>query len=148
MGLHRAASGADGGAGGPGVSLRIELVQLTGSLGLHDCAYRLLDVDDLVTNTAGAELGPLAAPAVAADRLRRAGVPAERVTARRRLLGVVIDAFVVGKVLGEDSVAGRFSSGSDLLTPLALGVPGFAFLVLLPVASGGNHSGPPWSTRS
>lgn len=36
-----------------GLSLAIELTQLTGIWGVYDCAYRIFDVDDLMTNTAG-----------------------------------------------------------------------------------------------
>ena len=43
--------------GGLGVSLAIELTQGTGLWGLAPCPYRLADVDDLMTNTAGAVLG-------------------------------------------------------------------------------------------
>ena len=39
------------------VSLSIELTQGTGLWGLAPCPYRLADVDDLLTNTAGAMLG-------------------------------------------------------------------------------------------
>ena len=40
-----------------GVSLAIELTQGTGLWGLAPCPYRLADVDDLLTNTAGGVLG-------------------------------------------------------------------------------------------
>lgn len=38
-------------------SLLIETTQLTGDWGLYPCAYRLFDVDDLITNTVGALIG-------------------------------------------------------------------------------------------
>ena len=45
------------------VSLLIEVTQLTGVWGVYPCAYRLFDVDDLLTNTLGAFLGAvLSAP--------------------------------------------------------------------------------------
>lgn len=40
-------------------SLVIETTQLTGIWGVYDCAYRLFDVDDLLTNTGGALIGSL-----------------------------------------------------------------------------------------
>lgn len=40
-----------------GISLAIELTQGTGLWGLAPCPYRLADVDDLITNTAGGMLG-------------------------------------------------------------------------------------------
>ena len=42
---------------GLAVSLLIEVTQLTGVWGVYPCAYRLFDVDDLLTNTLGALLG-------------------------------------------------------------------------------------------
>lgn len=39
------------------VSLLVETMQLTGTLGVFPCAYRLFDVDDLVWNTSGALAG-------------------------------------------------------------------------------------------
>lgn len=38
-------------------SLLIETTQLTGIWGIYPCAYRLFDVDDLITNTLGGILG-------------------------------------------------------------------------------------------
>lgn len=38
-------------------SLLIETTQLTGIWGIYPCAYRLFDVDDLITNTLGGALG-------------------------------------------------------------------------------------------
>lgn len=38
-------------------SLLIETTQLTGFWGYFPCAYRIFDVDDLMTNTTGALLG-------------------------------------------------------------------------------------------
>ena len=42
---------------GFGVSLLFELTQGTGLWGVYPCPYRLFDVDDLLTNTAGGALG-------------------------------------------------------------------------------------------
>ena len=90
---------------GLGTSLLIELTQLTGVWFAYPCAYRLFDVDDLVTNTAGALLGALLAPALALVPLQHRfddpGRP-RRVTAWRRLLGMASDVAVgqgVGLVL-------------------------------------------------
>lgn len=46
-------------------SLLIETTQYTGLWGIYDCGYRAADVDDLLTNTAGALVGALVAPIVA-----------------------------------------------------------------------------------
>jgi glycopeptide antibiotics resistance protein len=42
---------------GFGLSLSIELTQLTGVWGLYACAYRKFDADDLILNTLGAAIG-------------------------------------------------------------------------------------------
>lgn len=76
---------------GFGVSLVVELTQLTGVWGLYPCAYRVFDVDDLITNTAGALLGSLLAllaPRRAAPDEPDAPRP---VTRGRRILAMVCD---------------------------------------------------------
>lgn len=49
---------------GFGVSLFVELTQLTGNWGTFPCAYRLFDVDDLIGNTGGTMIGFALAPLV------------------------------------------------------------------------------------
>src|SRR5699024_11965483 len=49
---------------GLAVSVLVETTQYTGVFGLVGCAYRVADVVDLLTNTAGAMLGALLAPVV------------------------------------------------------------------------------------
>jgi glycopeptide antibiotics resistance protein len=73
----------------------IETTQLTGVWGLYPCAYRVFDVDDMITNTTGALLGSLTALVVPA-RLR--GVPRlpdadqpRPVTRGRRALAMLCD---------------------------------------------------------
>lgn len=48
------------------VSLFFEITQLTGIYGIYNCAYRLFDVDDLMSNTFGGIIGFFIAPAVLA----------------------------------------------------------------------------------
>ncbi|TCP45772.1 VanZ like protein [Tamaricihabitans halophyticus] len=88
---------------GLAVSLVVELTQLTGVWGLYECAYRVFDVSDLLTNTTGAFLGSLIALAVV-RRARPVGSPAlGRVTAGRRFLGMLCDLlflFLAGAVVG------------------------------------------------
>ncbi|MBP1806060.1 VanZ family protein [Rubellimicrobium aerolatum] len=55
---------------GMGLTLAVELTQLTGIWGLYPCAYREFNVDDLMTNVLGVLLG-----FVAARRSRRVGAP-------------------------------------------------------------------------
>jgi len=92
---------------GFGVSLVIETTQLTGVWGLYPCAYRVFDVDDLLTNTVGAVLGSVLALIV--PRRIRGGVPTDAaaaphsVTRGRRVLAMVCDglgATLVGGAVG------------------------------------------------
>ncbi|SFJ56288.1 VanZ family protein [Celeribacter neptunius] len=46
---------------GFGLSLAVEICQLTGTFGLYPCPYRTFEVDDLILNTAGAFCGALLA---------------------------------------------------------------------------------------
>ncbi len=81
------------------VSLLIEVTQLTGVWGAYPCAYRLFDVDDLLTNTLGAFLGAAVTYPYAARRRRRLGTARRalptRVTAGRRLAASLSDVLFV-----------------------------------------------------
>ncbi|MHC2998288.1 VanZ family protein [Microbacterium sp. HJ5] len=81
---------------GLGLSAFIELTQLTGVWSLYPCAYRVFDVDDLVTNTVGAMIGSLLALSVPRHHRgmgRAADADRPRpVTRARRLLGMACDA--------------------------------------------------------
>jgi glycopeptide antibiotics resistance protein len=77
-------------------SLLIELTQYTGIWGIYSCAYRLADVDDVMTNTLGAVIGAVLGPVVLAwmpgERALRAARGNPRpVTVWRRWLGMAID---------------------------------------------------------
>jgi glycopeptide antibiotics resistance protein len=76
---------------GLAISLLIETTQLTGVWGAFPCAYRLFDTGDLVTNTAGAALGSLAA--LPFLRHRETALPhhIREITLSRRLLGMLCD---------------------------------------------------------
>ncbi|MEE2570321.1 VanZ family protein [Pseudarthrobacter sp. J64] len=81
---------------GAAASVLIELTQFTGLWGLYDCAYRVGDVDDLITNTLGALIGALFAPLLLWFMPQRKELLATRgrsrpVTVWRRWLGMVID---------------------------------------------------------
>ncbi|MDQ1129896.1 VanZ family protein [Microbacterium sp. SORGH_AS_0888] len=80
---------------GLGTSLFIETTQLTGVWGLYPCAYRVFDVDDLLTNTTGALLGSIAGFVVPARHRGLAVTPdaddPDPVTRRRRLLAMLCD---------------------------------------------------------
>ncbi|MGO2660267.1 VanZ family protein [Mycetocola reblochoni] len=117
-------------------SLLIELTQLTGLWGVYSCAYRVFDVDDLIANTGGALLGSLIALPVFAFSGPASERVARPVTAGRRLVGMVVDVFIIGAagfVLtlgirtpvylsgGElDAIPSALSDATGLWIPLAL----------------------------
>lgn len=92
FGLRTATATAVGG----GISLLVEITQLTGVWFTYPCPYRWFDVDDLIANTCGAFLGAVLARAVRMTSLSSAD-PARprRVTAERRLLGMCCDVVVL-----------------------------------------------------
>lgn len=87
-----------------GLSLFFELTQVTGLYGIFDYPYRLFDVDDLLSNTAGGLLGYLAAQWFAArlprtDRLdERMDLSKHRVSYTRRAVAFLIDWWVLTPV--------------------------------------------------
>lgn len=88
-----------------GVSLAIETTQGTAIWGLAPCAYRLADVDDLMTNTAGGLVGwfiGLALVRVLPDARPTRVDDDDLPTRRRRALGFVLDlwTYVLLSTLG------------------------------------------------
>ena len=83
---------------GFGTSLLIEATQLTGVWGVFPCASRFFEVDDLITNTAGAVIGSILSivlvwpqrPAYGTTREARPARP-RHVTVGRRWMGLVCD---------------------------------------------------------
>ena len=78
-------------------SLAIETLQYTGLLGIYPCAIRIADVDDVITNTLGALVGAVLAPAFlwwmpSAKRASEKRLQPRNVTAWRRWTGMAIDA--------------------------------------------------------
>lgn len=78
-------------------SLAIESLQYTGLLGIYPCAIRVADVDDVITNTLGALIGALLAPAFlwwmpSAKRASEKRLQPRKVTVWRRWTGMAIDA--------------------------------------------------------
>ncbi|NUT47175.1 MAG: VanZ family protein, partial [Saccharothrix sp.] len=84
---------------GLGLSLAIEVVQYTGNLGAFPCPYRIADVDDLISNTAGALLGWMIAPVAlvvpAVPHPDASTAPPGTVTVPRRLLGLAVDVITL-----------------------------------------------------
>ena len=159
---------------GLGVSLLIEVTQGTGLWGLYPCPYRLADVDDLITNTAGALLGwgigtlvrrrwPLREPPARTDLAPP--------TVRRRLLAAGLDvvlivvaavgidlvlAFVAASRGIEDqtarsaAVAVQYAVGVLLLLLLPLlrqdrASPGQLTVLLAPITRDTHEPAPAWS---
>ena len=88
-----------------GVSLAIETTQGTAIWGLAPCAYRMADVDDLITNTAGGLIGwfiGLALVRILPDARPVRVDDDEPPTRRRRALGFVLDlwTYVLLSTLG------------------------------------------------
>jgi hypothetical protein len=78
---------------GLGISLLIEVTQLTGLWFSFPCPYRVFDVDDVIANTLGALLGGLV-PLRPLGRSPRASA-SRAITAGRRLLGMCCDGLVL-----------------------------------------------------
>ncbi|WP_314503090.1 VanZ family protein [uncultured Microbacterium sp.] len=101
------------------LSLLIETTQLTGVWGIYPCAYRLFDVEDLITNTLGALLGGILSLAIPLRLRARSGevddARAPRpVSAARRLVGMTCD--VLSVVLGSLAVGVILSLVDFLIT--------------------------------
>ncbi|MFJ1916839.1 VanZ family protein [Streptomyces sp. NPDC088147] len=124
---------------GFGVALFFEVTQGTGLWGAYPCPYRLFDVDDLVTNSAGAAIGWMAAGPLA-RALPTLGAKGPRVRAHepvpfgRRLTALVVDIAGCAIVAWGVSIVARYGVGahpSPLLIPLLVCVCWFAVLPFL-----------------
>lgn len=78
-------------AAGLGISLIVELTQLTGVWGVYPCAYRVFDVDDLLTNTVGAVIGSILALLIPRRPVSEEPDAPRPVTRGRRILAMVCD---------------------------------------------------------
>lgn len=87
-------------------SLLIELTQYTGVWGIYECAYRVLDVDDLITNTTGAVLGSLLSALFVSRTVRQRALP-DHVSRGRRWMGMALDALVMTGIAFTVNVAWR-----------------------------------------
>lgn len=86
---------------GLGLSAFIETTQLTGVWGLYACAYRVFDVDDMLTNTTGAVVGSILSLVVPRRHRGMAQAPdadqPRPVTRGRRVIAMLCD--VLGIIL-------------------------------------------------
>ncbi|WP_030429635.1 VanZ family protein, partial [Allokutzneria albata] len=104
---------------GFGVSLLIELTQLTGNWFIFECPYRIADVDDLIANTLGTAFGVLLAPLLrflGGPKTTLAAEEPRPVTTGRRLLGMLVDLVSV-TVLG-----GALATTANLVAHFGFGV--------------------------
>ena len=135
---------------GAAVSLLVELTQLTGVWFLFPCAYRLFDIDDLITNTVGTLIGAtVVAPMLRAlpgqDTARQAETP-QPVTTSRRLLGMLCDVLAVMLTASALHMLVRFVLSSaepgNLLVSTAWLIPAIGQFALIwcTGASLGEHS--------
>ena len=86
---------------GAGVSLLIELTQLTGDWGLYPCAYRFFSTTDLITNTIGAAIGVFCAPLlrlVPGQATPDTQTELRRVISRRRFLAALCNVALIAAV--------------------------------------------------
>ena len=82
---------------GLATSAFIEASQYTGLFGIYPCSIRVADVDDIMTNTLGALLGAILAPALlwwmpSGRELTAKRLAPRPVTAGRRWIGMLLDA--------------------------------------------------------
>jgi glycopeptide antibiotics resistance protein len=138
------------------VSLLIESTQYTGIWGLYECAYRVADVDDVITNTAGAAIGALIAPIIlgwmpSARALRATRDRARPITVWRRWFGMVLDAFAVNLsitvlslvfVVPRVLLTGATGTANDPTLPevLSIGAGTVVLVIVLPALIGSGAS--------
>lgn len=132
-------------------SLLVETTQLTGLWGVYPCAYRFFSVGDLLHNTIGAVIGSALALLVtrrpASIRSRGEGVrPPARLTAMRRLLGMLCDVllFAVVSVLAGLALdvfgAGRVGDAGETSIGTVIGLLAYLVPLLLTGTSPGESA--------
>jgi hypothetical protein len=135
---------------GAGISLVIELTQLTGDWGLYPCAYRFFSTSDLITNTIGAGIGAVCAPLlrlVPGQSTPTTQAELRRVTPRRRYLATLCNVALVAAVgFVLDATRGQLfvseSIRSQALRAFALVlVPGTATFLAIPLIWQGRTPG-------
>lgn len=143
------------GLSGVVASLLIEASQGTGLWGIYRCAYRVADVDDVITNSLGAFLGAVAAPLVlwwlpTTERDVAHRHEPRPVTRGRRMAGMAIDAFSFFGLWSAISllliVVDRYELGQPVTTRAAWvdqtlpGIVAFVVVVALPMSFGSGAS--------
>ncbi|HQA79093.1 MAG TPA: VanZ family protein, partial [Propionicimonas sp.] len=135
---------------GFGLSLALELTQLTGIWGIYAVRYRSFDVDDLVASTLGASLGWLLAPLVVLLPARRHtdNQPAAvgSLSPGRRFLALLVDSicWVLAYLVGLFTSLALLSGFDLRAETLALGLWSLTFglvFVLAPALADGSSPG-------
>ncbi|MBP2411825.1 glycopeptide antibiotics resistance protein [Arthrobacter stackebrandtii] len=136
-------------------SVAIETTQFTGLWGIYDCAYRVADIDDVMTNTLGALLGAIVAPAVLWFMPRQRELQAARsvarpVTVARRWVGMIVDFALLGFIGSVLAIAARLIArlfwNADTLpswveATLSYGVPALVVFYLPALFGAGGSLG-------
>ncbi|WP_432011481.1 VanZ family protein [Streptomyces cucumeris] len=126
-------------AAGLASSLFFELTQYSGVWGLYDCPYRLFDVDDLLTNTAGAALGwllagPLLRVLPALETLDGRARALRPVPFGRRLVALIAD--LAGFLVAVAVVSETFAYGDAERELWVLAGVFLLWFVVLPLRTG------------
>lgn len=121
---------------GLGVSLFYEITQLTGLYGLYPKAYRMADVDDLLTNTAGAALGfafaGLLSP-ILPDPEKDGKIIDGNVTLIHRFLAFLVDSFCCSFLFGAADILFSIVKGKSSAYPMSYIFCEILFILLFPL---------------
>lgn len=130
----------------------IEISQYTGMFGLYPCAFRVGDVDDVLTNTTGTLLGVLLAPVFlwwmpSSRQLAVKRLSPRPLTVWRRWTGMLVDALLLSGLTWTFMAVARFARRFAGLSwgPTSLGVVEVLACALLAVLV--VEVGPAWRGR-
>ena len=121
---------------GLGVSLFYEITQFTGLYGLYPKAYRMADVDDHLTNTAGAALGfaftGLLSP-ILPNTDKDVKNLSDTVTLWRRISAFLIDSFICSFLFGAADFLFSIVKGKSSAYPVSYIVCEILFIIIFPL---------------
>ncbi|REE67596.1 glycopeptide antibiotics resistance protein [Paenibacillus taihuensis] len=126
-----------------GLSLFFEVTQVTGIYGIFDYPYRLMDIDDVMTNTVGGMLGFVAAEWLSLrlpriDKLdANIDLASKRVSYTRRMLAFMLDWFVLNPVIAVLAI---------LKVPVPYIIAVVSYFIVIPYLSNGQTFGK-WFVR-
>lgn len=128
------------------VTLFFEITQVTGIYGIYNCAYRLFDGDDLMTNTFGGIIGYFIAPAVLAvfpskKRIEERAeylVEKDEVRSMAVLLAIAIDFFLMDVVR---QLVMNFTNQNEVTNFIVMSILLFIGLFIIPALWNGRTVG-------